>query len=262
MTNSSKPAVPISGLVVAHNEESMIEEALKTLDFCDEIVVVLDKCTDKTKEIASKYTKNILEGEWELEGKRRNLGIDNCKYKWILELDADERVSPELREAITEHVKTAPDGYVLLPIHNYIGKRWVQYGWAGSFGTSKAKKLFTKGAKIWGNQRAHPSLTLSGKESEITTGGIIHLVDKDINDMIDRLKRYSDWVAADMVESGTIMPMRTAIRKGFTRFYKSYLSRKGYKEGQYGFLLALMAGLFPILSTLKASLENQKVKEG
>jgi glycosyltransferase involved in cell wall biosynthesis len=249
--------VKISGLIVAHNEEEMIEEALKTLDICDEIVVVLDKCTDKTKKIVTKYTKEIIEGSWEVEGQRRNLGIDRCKNKWILELDADERVSPELRESITKHIQTAPDGYVLLPIHNYVGKRWIKYGWAGSFGTSKAKKLFTKGSKIWGDQRAHPALTLSGKEMEITKGGIVHLVDKDINDMIDRLKRYSDWVAADMRESGKIIPLKTAVRKGFTRFYKSYYARKGYKEGKYGFLIALMACLFPILSTLKASIEEK-----
>lgn len=246
----------ISGLVVAHNEEEMIEEALRSLDFCDEIVVVLDKCTDNTKKIASKYTKEIIEGSWEIEGERRNLGIERCKHKWVLELDADERVSPELREAIVKHIQTAPDGYVLLPIHNYVGKRWVKHGWAGSFGTTKAKKLFTQGAKIWGQQRAHPALTLNGEAMEITTGGIIHLVDKDINDMIDRLKRYSDWVAADMRESGNIMSLKKAVRKGLTRFYKSYLARKGYKEGKYGFLLALMACLFPILSALKAHLEE------
>lgn len=250
----------ISGLIVAHNEEEMIEEALRTLDFCDEIIVVLDKCTDSTKKIATKYTKDIIEGEWEIEGTRRNLGIDRCKNKWIIELDADERVSPELRESIIQHIQTAPDGYVLLPIHNYVGTRLIKHGWAGSFGTTKAKKLFTKGSKVWGDQRAHPALKLTGKEMEITTGGIVHLVDKDINDMIDRLKRYSDWVAKDMAESGNIIPLRTAVRKGFTRFYKSYLGRKGYKEGKYGFLLALMAALFPILSTLKATLEYNEGK--
>ncbi len=246
----------ISGLVVAHNEEDMIEDALKSLNFCDEIIVVLDKCTDNTKKIAQKYTSNIIEGSWELEGERRNLGINKCTNKWVLELDGDERISPELKTAIIQHIKTAPDGYVLLPIHNYVGNRWIKYGWAGSFGTSKAKKLFTKGAKIWGDQRAHPALTLNGKETEIINAGIVHLVDKDINDMIDRLKRYSDWVAADMRDSGKIIPLKTAVRKGLTRFYKSYYARKGYKEGKYGFLLALMACLFPILSTLKASLEE------
>lgn len=248
----------LTGLVVAHNEEEMIEGCLKSLKFCDEIIVVLDNCTDDTKQIAKKYTDNLIEGTWEIEGERRNLGIDKCTHDWILELDADERVTPGLESEIREKIETASDGYFLIPIDNYVGKRMIAYGWAGSFGTSNAKKLFKKGCKVWGNQRVHPKLTLKGDEMQLVHP-ISHHVDKDINDMIDRLQRYSDAQAADWRDKKYLPKFRTSVRKGMTRFYKSYLARKGYKEGKYGILLAIMAGLLPILTHLKAELEQQEI---
>ncbi|MEC8467446.1 MAG: glycosyltransferase family 2 protein, partial [Pseudomonadota bacterium] len=86
---------------------------------------------------------------------------------------------------------------------------------------------------------------------------IIHLVDTEINDMVDRLKRYTDARAQDLAKEG-LPKFRTTLRKGLTRFYKSYFARKGYKEGRMGFLLALMAMLFVVLSHIKAEVEIQK----
>ena len=191
-----------------------------------------------------------------MEGERRGEGISACTHTWVLEVDADERVTPYLQKAIQKHLQTAPEGYINIPVQNHIGKRYVQHGWAGSFGTTRAKKLFTKGAKVWGMQRVHPAITLAGQAQELEGDfkegeGLTHLVDKDINDMIDRLQRYSDDMAKDWVAKGYRPKFRTTLRKALTRFYKSYLARKGYKEGALGFLLAICAALLPVLSHLK-----------
>ena len=254
--------IKISGLVVAHNEEKVLEDALKSLHFCDEIVVVLDKCTDGSKKIAEKYATNLIEGSWEIEGPRRNTGIDACTGDWIVELDADERIAPALAKEIQEFVKTAKRGWALLPVQNYIGKRYVQHGWAGSFGTTKARKLYAKGCKYWDDKRVHPPNRLQGERYEVGMNlpageGLIHLVDTDLNDMIDRLQRYTDAMAQDMRDAGEEAPhFMVTFRKGMTRFYKSYLVRKGYKEGPLGFWLALMAFCMPVLTHLKVRLES------
>ena len=96
----NKKDILLSAIVVAHNEEYHLDECLKTLSFADELVVVLDKCTDKSKEIALKHTENIIEGSWSIEGERRNIAIDSCHGKWVLELDADERISGDLKNEI------------------------------------------------------------------------------------------------------------------------------------------------------------------
>ena len=79
----------LSALVTVHNEEAQLAECLERLRFADEIVVVLDKCTDGSKEIASRFTGRLVEGAWDKEGERRNDGIAACSGVWIVEIDAD-----------------------------------------------------------------------------------------------------------------------------------------------------------------------------
>ena len=248
-------SVFISGLIVAHNEEQKIEDALKSLNFCDEIVVVLDNCTDGTEGICKKFTGQILKGSWPIEGERRAVGIEACKGKWIVELDADERVSDPLKRELQHTLKDAPDGYFQTPIDNYVGGRLVKHGWAGSFGTTRTKKVFSKGSKVWGMDRVHPKLELKGQEMELFNP-IVHLVDDDIDDMIDRLQRYSTAMAKDMRDrhEPAPHPLKT-FRKMLTRFYKSYLGRKGYKEGRMGFFLAIVTAMMPLMVHVKRAYE-------
>ena len=250
----------LSVLVVVHNEEAQLADCLEALDFADELVVVLDKCTDGSKAVAERSNATLVEGAWEIEGHRRNEGLDACHGAWILEVDADERANPELGVEIRAAIDGLSDGYFLLPFDNYIGARLVRHGWGGSWGVSAAPRLSARGAKRWGEQRIHPSLRLTGPRRWLTTP-IRHNVDKDISDMLRRLDRYSSARAADLRAAGDIGNLASNIRRMFSRFAKCYLSRKGYREGAYGFLIALMAGLYPILSHLKARLERDLEKE-
>lgn len=249
----------LSALVVAHNEEAQIADCLAALDFADEIVVVLDRCTDATGDIAEKLGARTLSGAWPLEGPRRNAGIAACDGDWVLEVDADERVSPALAAEIRRVVADAPYGHFLIPFDNYVGDRLVRYGWGAAWGVSAAVRLFAKGAdgpaKVWGDQRVHPSLELRGIRGRLDER-MIHYVDRDISDMLGRLDRYTSAHAADLRASGDIGTFGHNIRRIFSRFWKCYIARRGYREGPYGFLIALMAGLYPILSYLKARLED------
>jgi len=253
--NAGSP-VRLSALVVAHNEEAQIGACLDTLAFVDEIVVVLDRCTDGTKEIAARYTENIVEGSWEIEGDRRNTGLDACTGDWILEVDCDERATEALAAEIRDIVTKENNGYFLIPFDNYVGDRLVRYGWGASWGVSAAPRLSRRGCKRWGAQRIHPSLTLKGPESRLTQR-MIHYVDRDISAMIRRLDRYTTARAADLRQSGQPGSLAHNLRRIVSRFLKCYIGRRGYREGGYGFLIALFAALYPILSYLKATLEDE-----
>lgn len=246
----------LSALVVAHNEEAQLADCLRHLSFADEIVVVLDKCTDKSKEIAQQFNAEIIEGSWAIEGDRRNLGISRCSGDWILEVDADERVPQELAQEIRAVIQNTEADYLYVPVDNYIGKRLVRYGWGGSFGRSAYPGLFKKGHKKWGMQRVHPRLELMGVKGGLLQARLLHFVDKNLSDMLRRLDRYSTLNAADIRdnekrgESYGGLPRQ--IRRFFSRFFKCYVVRKGYREGGYGLVLACCAGLYPVLSYLKA----------
>lgn len=251
------PSPPrLSALVVAHNEAAQLADCLGCLDFADEIVVVLDKCTDDSLTIARRFTDAIVEGAWSIEGERRNRGIDTCSGEWILEVDADERATKALASEVRQAIVDAEPGYFLVPFDNYIGDRLVRYGWGASWGVSAAPRLFSRGAKRWGDQRIHPSLTLTGARRRLREP-MLHYVDRNISDMLARLDRYSTARAQDLRASGNIGGLPRNIRRLVTRFFKCYVSRRGYREGAYGFLIALCAGLYPLLAHLKARLETE-----
>ncbi|PZW50424.1 glycosyltransferase involved in cell wall biosynthesis [Humitalea rosea] len=246
----------LSALIVARNEAERLPDCLAALGFADEIVVVLDRTTDASAAIATAAGARVIEGAWELEGTRRNQGIAACTGDWVLEVDADERVSPDLAIEIRRVIASSPFAWHQVPVDNYVGDRLLRHGWAGSFGTTSVPRLFRAGAKQWRAQRVHPGLDWTGKEGpRLQTGALIHLVDRDIADMLKRLDRYSTAKAKDLIASGNIGTLRGNLRRFVMRGFKSYVSRKGYREGAWGVLLAFCTGAFPLLSYLKARLE-------
>jgi len=260
--SAERDAPFLSALMCVRNAEDELAECLASLAFADEIVVVLDRSSDRSKEIAEAAGARIVEGAFPLEGTRRNRAIAEARGPWLLEVDADERVPPALAEEIRATIATTDADRHLVPIDNYVGERLVRYGWGASFGTSRVPRLFRKGTKRWGDQRVHPRLEMTGKAGPMLQHALVHHVDRDISAMLNRLDRYSSARAADLREAG----IRTApggetlsrnIWRIPSRFYKCYVRRKGYKEGGMGLLIALLASLYPFISYLKATLEDE-----
>lgn len=245
----------LSALVVARNEAAQLAECLSGLGFADEIVVVLDRCEDDSRNIAGRFTDRIVDGAWEREGPRRNAGIAACRGAWIVEIDADERVDPLLATELRAVAAASGADWHLVPIDNYIGAHLVRWGWGASFGRSAHAGLFRRGCKEWGDGRVHPRVMLSGHQGPTLNRRLVHHVDRDISDMLRRLDRYTTARARDLRESGDIGTLPHNIRRLFSRFWKCYVGRRGYREGAWGFLVALCAALYPILSHLKARLE-------
>ena len=243
----------LSALVCVHNEEQRLPACLAALSFCDEIVVVPDRCSDGTEAIARQYGAVVVSGIFPIEGPRKHAGIARCTGDWILELDADEGVTPAFAQEIRDTVERADAAdWYQIPIDNYVGDQLVRHGWGGSFGTASAARLFRRGMKSWKAERVHPGAKLDGVSGGRLTQPLRHMVDEDIADMFARLGRYTALKAQDLADSGKIKSVGDDAFRGVRRFFKCYVSRKGYKEGELGFLIALMAALYPILSNLRA----------
>jgi glycosyltransferase involved in cell wall biosynthesis len=244
----------LSCLVVAHNEEAHLLDCLASLSFADEVLVVLDRCTDSSKVIAERAGARILEGAWPVQGDRRNDGIAACTGDWILEVDADERVPETLGTEVMATVRASAYDYHLVPVDNYVGGRLVRDGWGASFGRRAHPGLFRKGVKTWGRQRVHPALHFpdGARQGPRLTVPITHYGFHGIADLIGRLNRYSDRHAADLRDTGDIGSAANNYRRIVSRFWKCFVSRRGYREGGIGFVIAVCAALYPILSYLKA----------
>lgn len=249
----------LSALVVARNEEARLEACLTPLAAgADELVVVLDRSTDRSRAIAATFSARIIEGAWEIEGARRNAGLEACTGDWVVEVDADEIASPALLAEIRAVIATSPHAWHEVPIDNYVGAKLIRHGWGGSFGTTSVPRLSRKGAKRWGMQRVHPALEWTGTQGPRLTQPLAHALDRDISDMWRRLDRYASARAADLLAAGDIGTLPGNLRRFVSRFCKCFLARKGYREGAWGFLIALCAGLYPLLAHLKARLEPDR----
>ena len=247
----------LSVLIVAHNEEKIIGECLSKLTFADEIVIILDNCSDNTENISKTYTSKIFKGKWDIEGERRNFGISCCSKDWILEIDADEFINAELAFEIKKILQNhLPYTYYNIKVNNYVGDKLIKYGWGSTFGRGGVNCFFKKGCKTWGNQRVHPEIIFNGKAGPALVNPIEHKFVDDVSGLFLKFNQWTHLKALDLIESKKIDQeyLFRNIRRVLTRFLKNYYKRKGKKEGYVGFLIALFAGLFPLVSYLRAKI--------
>lgn len=253
MADSAK----LSALVVARNEAAQLGACLETLRFADEVVVLLDRSTDRSAAIARGAGAKLVEGAWDLEGPRRNAGYAACAGPWILEVDADERMTPELTAEIAAALTAPKADYFLVPIANHIGNRLVRYGWGAYNGVNATTRLFRKGAKRVLGGRVHPKVEFHGRRG-ILENPMVHFVDRDLSDLFARLNRYTDLAALDARDAGRKPNVAQAFRRFWSRGWKSYVARRGYREGAYGMALALFSALYPLLIELKLTTLGDK----
>jgi len=244
--------VKISVLVCAHDEEAHIAACLATLSAFDEVVVVADRCSDATAAVARRAGARVVEGVFPLESLRKEAGVAACTGDWVFEVDCDERVTPELAAEMRAAVATAKGDWFRVPLDNYVGDELVRFGWGGSFGTTLGGRLARRGVKRWKADRVHPGVIFDGEFAGVLTQPLQHYVDDDLSDMVMRLNRYTDLRAADLADRGEPGGLGENLFRGVRRFWKCYVGRQGRRDGDLGFMVSLMAALYPVLSHLKA----------
>lgn len=246
----------LSAVICVHNEEKRLAACLAALSFVDELVVVLDRCTDNSATIATRYGAKLVEGAWALEGPRRSAGVMAATGDWILEIDADERVGAELAAEVREAMADDRFTWRRVPIENYVGDRLIRHGWGGSFGTTLAARLYRRGSKAWGMERVHPRVAFQGEEGPRLAHGLHHQFADSVSDILRRLDRYTDLRAQDLRESGGKTGVADNAFRGVRRFWKCYVKRSGWRDGGWGLLISVMAGLYPFLSALRVELDK------
>ncbi len=242
----------ISALIIARNEEAKIENTLKSLDFVDEIVIILDRSTDDTKKKSKLFTDKIFSGSWLSEGKRRNYGISKCRSEWILEVDADEVIEKKLSQEIIKKIKIKQIDYYYIPLINYIGKQKIIYGWMACLAPDGKFCLFRKNSKKWLDGNVHPEYRLNGIKGMPFVNSINHYMSNNISDLVSRFNRNSSLYALDIKSRKQGIEKLLSKRKIISRFIKSFISRKGYRSGTTGFIVAILCSIYPYVSAIKS----------
>jgi len=239
----------LSVVVITKNEAARIRECLDSVTWAKETIVVDDESTDDTVSIAQSMGAHVVGRKMETEGKHRNYAYGLAHQDWILSLDADERVSPELATEIREMIEKGTDcnGFGI-PRKNYLGKVWVRYG--GMY-PSRQLKLFRKGVfKYEEEAEVHPRAIMEDPRGELK-GDIIHYTYRNFSDCIAKLDRQTDLEARKWFRENRKIGMLKTMRKTVDRFLKAYIGKKGHKDGVIGLFMAVNAGMYQFLSYVK-----------
>jgi glycosyltransferase involved in cell wall biosynthesis len=233
--------------VITKNEEANIDPCLDSVRWADEIIVVDDLSTDRTVEIAKRYTDKVFIRKMEVEGTHRNWAYAQARNAWVLSLDADEMVTDELRKEISSIVNTNDYAAYAIPLRNYIRNYWVRYG--GWYPASKVR-LFQKAKFKYEEVEVHPRIIVEGKCSKLHSD-IIHKGYPDIEHFMASVNRQSTLEALKWVNTKRKMSLGHAIWRYVDRFFRRYIRKKAYRDGLYGFTVAFFDSLYQMLSYIK-----------
>jgi glycosyltransferase involved in cell wall biosynthesis len=240
---------PISGVVICLNEHDGIERCLASLEFCDEIVVVDSGSDDGTLELAKRYTDRVIHQDFLGYVKQKNFALDQAKHDWVVCLDADEALSPELARAIPDAVATAPadvDGFVLDRVTWFLGV-WHD---RGEWYPDRQLRVFRRSRGTWTGRDPHDRVVLQGA-SQPLAGRLFHYNYRDLADHIDTVDRFSRVQAEAMYGEGVRFRVADLIVRPFTRFVKGYFLRQGFRLGLPGFMVSISTAYYVFMKYAK-----------
>ncbi len=252
----------LSAIIIAKNAEDLISDCLKSISFCDEIIVVDGGSTDKTNNIAKKFHAKVITGDTINFAGQRNIGLQHASGEWVLYIDTDERVSPSLREEIIKYAgnPTLPAGRQVNQYQAYKIKRKNFY-----FGNhewpqiEKLERLFKReNLKKW-EGRLHESPIIVGEVGELD-GYLLHYTHRDLTSMLQKTIIWSQ-VEAELrfKNNHPQMTWWRFPRVMLTAFWDSYIRQQGYKAGTAGMVESIYQA-FSIFITYARLWEMQKEK--
>lgn len=226
----------ISSVVITKNEEKMIEGCLQSVSWADEIIVVDSHSVDKTVEIAKKYTNKIFDIQKGSFSDRRNLGLSKASGGWILYLDADERISSDLKTEILNTVsQTNASSAYAIPRKNIMFGTWVKYGgWYPDYQV----RLFKKDKLIGWQGELHERPKVTGEIGKLKND-LIHYTHRSISETLQKKLEWSGIEAAERLKAGhpkITWPRIIKVMMG--EFISRYFLKSGWRDGTVGLILA------------------------
>ena len=224
------------------NEAKNIVPCLETVRWADEILVIDSGSTDATLALARTFTQRVFTITWEGYGAARNFALGQAAGDWILWLDADERVTPELADEIREILRANPEGvngYEIARRAYFLG-RWIRHcGWY----PGRVTRLFRKGKGKFNETRVHEHLHVEGRTLR-TRHDLLHLTDPDLQHYLYKFNRYTSLAAEDMVAAGRRFSFADLLFRPPFQFVKMYVLRGGFLDGVEGLILSVLSSAY------------------
>jgi glycosyltransferase involved in cell wall biosynthesis len=231
MLNQSTPRLPLSVCIIAHNAATQIAALIDSVSFADDILVVDSGSTDDTVAISTSKNCRVIHKEWLGFGKQKQFAVNQAKYDWVLCLDVDERVTPELATSIRQAVTTQSEKAYAMPRRNRFFGRWLAHGEGYP---DLSLRLFHRQFADWSNDPVHETVITTAAVGRLK-GDLLHESAEDIATYLQKQNRYSSLHAEALYAQGVRAGYAKLFLSPTARFIKFYFLKAGFLDGGPGF---------------------------
>ncbi|MCS6885240.1 MAG: glycosyltransferase family 2 protein [Acidobacteriota bacterium] len=242
-------ALPISVTVITKDEERNIDRALASVAWADEIVVLDAGSSDKTVELASKYTSRVYVTDWPGFAAQKQRAVNLAKHDWILSIDADEVVTAELRDEIKALFAAGEppfDGYYISRLNYYLGRPVKHSGWSPDY----QLRLFRKQKGRWQGDYIHESVKVNGQTAYLKAK-LEHYSIESLSAHHLRLDRYTDLAAEELFRSGKSITSLDLLLRPTLTFFRNYFLKFGFLDGTAGIIICTFSAYYVFLKLAK-----------
>lgn len=250
---ASGPAImgPVPGLtvtVITLNESANIAAALESVSWADEIVVVDAHSRDDTVAIAQRFTNRVIVRDWPGYIPQKNFAAASAAHDWILSIDADERVTPELAAEIRALLASEPahSGYRVPRLSHYLG-RWIRStDWYPDY----QLRLYDRRRGQWEGRYVHESVRVQGEPGRLSSN-LLHYTYRDVSHHLQTIDRYTSLAARQMYEDGRRCGLRHLLLNPAAAFLRNYVAKGGFRDGRVGLIVSLLNSYYVLLKAVK-----------
>jgi glycosyltransferase involved in cell wall biosynthesis len=241
---------PASVCIIACNEERNLARCLESVAWADDRVVVVDaRSQDATEAIARRMGARVVQHEYVGNVEQKNFALDQAKHDWVIALDADEALLPELaqeiRSALAEDGRGA-DGFLVNRITFHLG-RWIRHG---DFFPDWQLRVFRRSRGRWAGVNPHGRVEIGGRVDRLA-GEVAHFSYRDLADQVERIQEFSRVQAAALFAAGRRARARDLWLRPIARFLRAYVLKQGFRDGMPGLLIALATAFHVFLKYAK-----------
>lgn len=244
----------LSIVVLTHNDEQRIVDCLECLTFGDELIIIDDNSSDRTKELAKQFTDKIIVHELRSNfSSQRNFALNHAKNEWVLFIDSDEIVTKELKDEILNTIQNFDFAGFFLKRTDYMWGRQILHGEAGEVNLLRMAK---KNAGKW-HGNVHETWQIVGKKGTFKTP-LVHIPHPSMREFIHEVDDYSTLRAIELTEEGKGVSSLSIVLYPLAKFIQNFVFKKGYKDGVPGFIYAMTMSFHSFLVRAKLYQLNAK----
>ena len=244
----------ISVIIITKDEEKNISDCLKSVEWADEIIIVDADSTDKTVELAKKFTEKIFIKKWEGYVPQKKYALSLASNKWVLSFDADERITPELKAEI---INLSPDdfsGYKIRRKNFLLNKEITSCGWGNDY----QLRLFEKEKTNMTDRLVHEGFIVDGKVGKLENP-MLHYTFSSFSDYFNKINYYTSLKAEELVKQKGKIGGWTIFSHTFSAFFMFFFTKRGFKDGVYGLIISLLHSVSTMLNYIKLwELQNKQ----